>query len=72
MFEAIKKVRLIQERLKVMQGQQKPYSNMRKREQEFNIDDWVYQKISPMKGIMYFGKKVKLSPHYVGLHQILR
>ena len=32
----------------------------------------VYLKISPLKGVMKFGKKGKLSPQYVGTYEILR
>ncbi|XP_070002813.1 uncharacterized protein [Nicotiana sylvestris] len=31
---------------------------------EFQVDDWVFLKVSPMKGVMRFGKKGKLSPRY--------
>ncbi|WMV18973.1 hypothetical protein MTR67_012358 [Solanum verrucosum] len=37
---------------------------------EFEVDDWVYLKVSPMKGIMRFGKKGKLSPRYIGPYRI--
>ncbi|WMV13774.1 hypothetical protein MTR67_007159 [Solanum verrucosum] len=39
-------------------------------ELEFEVDDWVYLKVSPMKGVMRFGKKGKLSPRYVGPYKI--
>ena len=32
----------------------------------------MYFKISPMKGVMRFGKKGKLSPCYVGPYEILQ
>ena len=31
---------------------------------EFEVDDWVYLKVSPMKGVMKFCKSGKLSPSY--------
>ena len=34
------------------------------------VDDWVYLKDSPMKGVMRFGKKGKLSPWYIGPYRI--
>ncbi|KAK4724590.1 hypothetical protein R3W88_027369 [Solanum pinnatisectum] len=34
------------------------------------MDDWVYLKVSPMKGVMRFGKKGKLSPRYIGPYRI--
>ncbi|WMV32426.1 hypothetical protein MTR67_025811 [Solanum verrucosum] len=70
--EAIEKVRLIRERLKTAQSWQKSYVDVRRRDLEFDFHDWVYLKISPMKGVMRFGKKGKLIPRYVGPYQILR
>lgn len=61
--ETIEKVRLIRERLKIAQSRQKSYSDVRRRDREFNIHDWVYLKISPMKGVMRFGKKGSLVPN---------
>lgn len=70
--EAMDKVQLIRERLKMTQSRQKSYTDIRRRDLEFYVDGWVYLKISPMKGIMRFGKKRKLSPRYVGPYQIMR
>ncbi|WMV08796.1 hypothetical protein MTR67_002181 [Solanum verrucosum] len=53
------------------QSRQKSYANVRRRYLEFEVDDWVYLDISPMKGVMRFGKKGKLSPRRVGSYQIL-
>ena len=39
---------------------------------EFEEDNKVYMKISPLKGVVRFGKKGKLSPHYVGPYEILQ
>ena len=33
--------------------------------------DKVFLKVSPMKGVMRFGKKGKLSPRYIGPFEIL-
>ena len=38
---------------------------------EFEEDNKVYMKISPLKGVVRFGKKGKLSPRYVGPYEIL-
>ncbi|WMV18848.1 hypothetical protein MTR67_012233 [Solanum verrucosum] len=54
------------------QRQQKSYVDIRIRYLEFDVHDWVYLKISPIKGVMRFGKKGELSPRYVGPYQILR
>ncbi|XP_075109176.1 uncharacterized protein LOC142180967 [Nicotiana tabacum] len=64
--QAIEKVKVIQERLRTAQSRQKSYSDVRRRDLEFEVSDWVFLRISPMKGIMRFGKKGKLSPRYIG------
>ncbi|WMV18912.1 hypothetical protein MTR67_012297 [Solanum verrucosum] len=71
-YEATEKVQLIRDRLKKAHSRQKSYADNRKRDLEFEVSDWVYLKISPMKGVMRFGKKGKLSPHYVGPYEILK
>ncbi|KAH0644892.1 hypothetical protein KY284_032776 [Solanum tuberosum] len=70
--EAIKKVRLIGEGFKMAQSRQKSYADVRRSDLEFDVHNWVYLKISPMKGVMRFGKKGKPSPRYVGPYKILR
>ncbi|WMV54862.1 hypothetical protein MTR67_048247 [Solanum verrucosum] len=71
-YEAIEKVRLIRERLRTAQSWQKSYADVRRRDLEFEVNDWVYLKILPMKGDMWFGKREKLSPRYAGPYQIFR
>ncbi|WMV09622.1 hypothetical protein MTR67_003007 [Solanum verrucosum] len=66
----MEKVSVIQERLKTAQSRQKSYIDVRRRELEFEVDDWVYLKVSPMKGDMRFGKNEKLSPLYIGPYRI--
>ena len=43
-----------------------------RRDLEFEVNDWVYLKVSPMKGVVRFGKKGKLSPRYVGPYRIVK
>ncbi|XP_019256269.1 PREDICTED: uncharacterized protein LOC109234655, partial [Nicotiana attenuata] len=64
--QAMEKVKVIQERMKTAQSRQKSYADVRRRGLEFQVDDWVFLRVSPMKGVMRFGKKGKLSPRYVG------
>ncbi|XP_060212040.1 uncharacterized protein LOC132639615 [Lycium barbarum] len=45
---------------------------MRWRDIEFSIGDQVFLKVSPMKGVMRFGKKEKLGPHFIGPYEIVR
>ena len=35
------------------------------------MGDYVYLKVSPMKGVQRFGVKRKLAPRYVGPYQII-
>ena len=70
-LETTEKIKLIQDRLKVAQDRQKSYADANRREVDFQEGDWVFLKVSPMKGIMRFGKKGKLSPRYVGPFEIL-
>ncbi|XP_070010146.1 uncharacterized protein [Nicotiana sylvestris] len=65
-------VKIIKERLKTTQSRQKSYSDIRRRDLEFKEDDWVFLKVSPMKGIIRFGKNGKLSLRYVGLYRIIQ
>ncbi|XP_055803382.1 uncharacterized protein LOC129872415 [Solanum dulcamara] len=62
--QAVDKVKLIQERLVATQSRQKSYADKPRRPLEFQIGDWVFLKVSPMKGVMRFGKKGKLSPRF--------
>ena len=39
--QAMEKVKVIQERLKTVQSRQKSYTDVRRRELEFEVDDWV-------------------------------
>ncbi|WMV18469.1 hypothetical protein MTR67_011854 [Solanum verrucosum] len=70
--EAIGNVRLIRERLTTDQRVQNSNADMSRKYLEFEFNDWVYLKISPMKCVKRFGKKRKLSPRYVGSCQILQ
>ncbi|XP_019259770.1 PREDICTED: uncharacterized protein LOC109237836 [Nicotiana attenuata] len=70
--QAIEKVKVIQDRLRTAQSKQKSYSDVRHRDLEFEVGDWVFLRISPMKGVMRFGKKGKLSLRYIGPYKILR
>ncbi|WMV41070.1 hypothetical protein MTR67_034455 [Solanum verrucosum] len=70
--EVMEKVQLTRERLKRDQSRQKSSADVRRMDLQFEENDWIYLKISPMKGVMRFGKKGKLSPRYVGPYHILR
>jgi hypothetical protein len=62
------KVALIRKRMLTAQSHQsqKSYADKGGRLVNFEVGDQVFLKVSPMKGVMRFGKKGKLSPRYVG------
>jgi hypothetical protein len=64
------KVRVIKECMSAAQSQQKSYADNRKRPLEFEVGDHVFLKVSPMRGVMRFGKTRKLSPRFVGPFEI--
>ena len=70
--EAREQVVLIQRHLKAAQSQQKAYADKRRRPLEFEVGDYVYLKVSPMRGVHQFGIHGKLAPRYVGPYKILR
>src|SRR5688572_26857554 len=55
--EAKEKVKLIQHRLKIAQHRHKRYADKRRRPLYFQVGDFVYLKVSPMKGVTRFGIK---------------
>ena len=71
-YEALEKVHVIRNRLNKTYSRKKSYTDNRRRDIEFEVCGKVYLKISPMKGVMRFGKKGKLSFWYVGPYEMLQ
>jgi hypothetical protein len=69
--DAEKQVQMIRENLKVVQSRQKIYADKRRRNLSFKIGDFVYLKVSPMRGTRRFKVKGKLAPRYVGPFKII-
>lgn len=55
--EDIEKVHRIRERLEKTLSRLKSNDNVRRRNFKFDVGDWVYLKIVPMKGVIQFGKR---------------
>jgi hypothetical protein len=51
------KVRRIIHNLKEAQSRQKSYADKRRQPLHFQVEDYVYLKVSPMKGVSRFGGK---------------
>jgi hypothetical protein len=56
------KVHRIRHNLREAQARQKNYADKRRRPLIFQVRDYVYLKVSPMKGVSQFGVKGKLAP----------
>ena len=69
--EEEEKVHKIREHLMTAQSRQKSYADKRHRDLAFNIGDFVYLKVSPLKGMQRFQLKGKLAPRYIGTFKIL-
>jgi hypothetical protein len=69
--EAEKQVRVVRENLRVAQSRQKSYADHRRRELRFEVGDFVYLKVSPMRGLRHFKVQGKLAPRFIGPFNIL-
>ncbi|KAL0541199.1 hypothetical protein IC582_021238 [Cucumis melo] len=66
--EAIQKIR---SRMHTAQSRQKSYADVRRKDLEFEVGDKVFLKVAPMKGVLRFERRGKLSPRFVGPFEIL-
>ncbi|XP_021765256.1 uncharacterized protein LOC110729788 [Chenopodium quinoa] len=55
--------------IQAVQDPQKSYEDLKHREEKFEVGDKVLLKVSPMKGVMRFGKKGNLSLKYIGPYE---
>ena len=67
--EAIQKIK---PRTQAAHSRQKSYADVRWKDLEFDVGDNVFLKVAPMKDVLQFKKKGKLSPHFVGSFEILK
>jgi hypothetical protein len=59
--DAERQVQMVHESLKVARSRQKSYADKRRRDLSFEIRDFVYLKVSPMRGTRRFKVKGKLA-----------
>ena len=69
--EAEEQVQLIREHLKTAQSRQKSYADPKHRDVTFSIGDFLYLRVTPLKGMQRFHVKGKLAPRYIGPFKIL-
>jgi len=56
----------------VAQDRQKSYAYIRRRPLAFDVGEYVFLKVSPLKGSLQFGQKGKLTPRYIEPFEILQ
>jgi hypothetical protein len=69
--EAEKQVCMVRKNLRVAQSRQKSYAEHRRRELSFEVGDFVYLKVPPMRGLRHFKVWGKLAPRFIGPFKIL-
>jgi hypothetical protein len=62
---------MIRENLRVVQSRQKSYADHKRREMSFEVGDFVYLKVSPMRGLRHFKVRGNLTPRFIGPFKIL-
>jgi hypothetical protein len=70
--EAKRQVQIIRENLRIAQSRQKSYADGKRRDVSFQEGDYVYLKVSPIRGLCRFKVKGKLSPRFTGPFQVLQ
>ena len=70
--ESLDKVKFIQKKLLAAQNREKEYADRQVKDLDFLEGDQVLLKVSPMKGVMRFGKRGNLSPRYIGPFEVLK
>ncbi|KAA0054780.1 pol protein [Cucumis melo var. makuwa] len=66
-----KAIQKIRSRMHTAQSRQKSYADVRRKDLEFDVGDKVFLNVAPMRGVLQFEKRGKLSPRFVGPFEIL-
>jgi hypothetical protein len=69
--EAEEKVKQNQANILAAQSRQKSYADKRRSPLEFEVGDYVYLQVSPIKVVRRFSIKGKLAPRYISLYPII-
>jgi hypothetical protein len=69
--EAEKQVCMVRENLRLAQSRQKSCADHRRRELRFEVGDFVYVNVSPMRGLRQFKVRGKLAPTFIGPFKLL-
>jgi hypothetical protein len=69
--EAERQVQVVRENLQLAQSRQKSYVDHMRRNLSFQVGDFVYLNVSPMRRLRRFKIRGKLAPRYIGPFKIL-
>lgn len=69
--DAVEVARKVRDKLRIAQDRHKQWADLKRRHVEYQLDDHVFLKISPNRGVIRFGSRGKLSPRYIGPFSIL-
>jgi hypothetical protein len=69
--EAERQVQVVRENLQLAQSRQKSYTDRRRKKLSFQVGNFVYLKVSPMRGLRRFKIRGKLAPRYIGPFKVL-
>ncbi|XP_039023348.1 uncharacterized protein LOC120155970 [Hibiscus syriacus] len=69
--EIKKKVQLIQNLLREASDRKMSYIYLKREDIEFAVGDNMFLKVSPWKRVLRFGHKGKLTPRFIGPHEVL-
>jgi hypothetical protein len=70
LHEAERQVHMVRENLWIAQSRQKSYADHRRKELSFEVADFVYLKVSLMRGLWYLKVWGKLTPRFIGPFKI--
>jgi hypothetical protein len=69
--DAKKQVQMVRESLKIAQSRRKNYADKRRRDLSFEVREFIYLKVSPIRGTHKFKIKGKLAPRYIRPFKII-
>jgi hypothetical protein len=69
--EAERQVHMVRDNLKVVQSKHKSYVDHRRRNISFEVRDFIYRNVSPMRGLHQFKVQGKLAPRFIGPIKVL-
>jgi hypothetical protein len=61
LLEAEENIKMVRENMKIAQSRQQSCADMRRRKLSFEVEDFVYLKVSPIRGVRRLGVKGKLA-----------